>query len=295
MKVLNYGSLNIDYVYSVDHILKEGETISSSGMEIFCGGKGLNQSIALAKAGIPVFHAGMVGGDGDSLLNACKEGGVDTTFIKKLQGKSGHTVIQVDKNGQNSILLYGGSNQCQTKEHIDFVLSHFAAGDLLLLQNEVNLIDYIIDRAYERGIEIVLNPSPYDEKLNACDLSKISVLLLNEVEGEQITGEKNPQLILEMLIKRYPKLRTVLTLGGAGAVYQDDFDMFHQEIFKVKVVDTTAAGDTFTGYFIAGITENMSVQDALKIASKAASIAVSRAGATASIPGKEEVFSSINL
>ena len=148
MKVLNFGSLNLDYVYSVDHILLGGETQSSSGMNVFCGGKGLNQSIALAKAGVPVFHAGMIGEEGGSLREALDNSGVNTEFVRQIPGKSGHTIIQVDKNGQNSILLYSGANRMLTKEFVDEVLDHFEKGDILLLQNEINLLDYIIDQAY---------------------------------------------------------------------------------------------------------------------------------------------------
>ena len=118
MKVLNYGSLNVDYVYSVDHIIVGGETQHSSKLEVFSGGKGLNQSIALAKAGVPVYHAGIVGTDGDILLEACKEAGVNTKYIRRLPVKGGHTMIQVDKNAQNCIILYGGTNQMQTKEFV---------------------------------------------------------------------------------------------------------------------------------------------------------------------------------
>lgn len=290
MKILNFGSLNLDYVYSLDHIVKGGETISSTKMEVFCGGKGLNQSIALARAGIPVFHAGLIGESGESLLNACKESGVDTTYIKRVEGKSGHTIIQVDKNGQNCIILFGGSNQLQTKENIDEVLSNFDNGDMLLLQNEINLLDYIIDKAYEKGIMIALNPSPYDEKLDKCDLSKVSLFLLNEIEGEQITGKKEPEVIMDQIAKMYSISKVVLTLGGEGAVYQDETGKYKQEIFPVNVVDTTAAGDTFTGYFIAGLIKNMPIKKGLEMAAKAASIAVSREGATSSIPKIEDVI-----
>lgn len=150
MKVLNYGSLNIDYVYSVDHIAQIGETILSDSLKTFCGGKGLNQSIALAKAGVAVNHAGLIGEDGDILLDICKEYGVDTTYIKKVPAQGGHTIIQVDKEGRNNIILYGGTNQMQSREYIDKVLSDFTAGDYLLLQNEINQLDYIIDKAYEK-------------------------------------------------------------------------------------------------------------------------------------------------
>lgn len=293
MKVLNFGSLNLDYVYSLDHIVMGGETISSTKMEVFCGGKGLNQSIALARAGIPVFHVGLIGESGESLLNACKESGVDTTYIKRVEGKSGHTIIQVDKNGQNCIILFGGSNQLQTKENIDEVLSNFDNGDMLLLQNEINLLDYIIDKAYEKGMMIALNPSPYDEKLDKCDLSKVSLFLLNEIEGEQITGKKEPEAIMDQIVKMYSNSKVVLTLGVDGVVYQDQTGKYKQEIFPVDVVDTTAAGDTFTGYFIAGLIKNMPIKKGLELAAKAASLAVSKEGATCSIPKIEEVIKSL--
>ena len=290
MKVLNFGSLNLDYVYSVDHMVTPGETLASYGMSVFCGGKGLNQSIALAKAGVSGYHAGMVGEEGGALLEACKEGGVKTDFIKTIPGKSGHTIIQVDKEGQNCILLFGGANRSITKEYVDEVLSHFEKGDILLLQNEVNLLDYIIDRAYETGMMIILNPSPYDSALDACDFSKISMFLLNEVEGGQVTGEKETDAILEKLKEIYPDAKVVLTLGGEGSVYQYKDEQYRQGIYPVKAVDTTAAGDTFTGYFISSVLEGLPVPEGLKLAAKASAIAVSRQGATASIPLREEVL-----
>lgn len=290
MKVLNFGSLNLDYVYSVDHMVRPGETLASSGMNVFCGGKGLNQSIALAKAGVPVYHAGMIGEEGGILLEACKGGGVNAEFIRTIPGKSGHTIIQVDKDGQNCILLYGGANRSITKEYVDEVLGSFEEGDILLLQNEVNLLDYIIDSAYERGMTVILNPSPYDSALDACDFGKVSMFLLNEVEGAQVTGEEDPEKILEKLKTLYPDTKVVLTLGGNGSVYQYKDEQYRQGIYKVKAVDTTAAGDTFTGYFISSVIEGMPVPEGLKLAAKASAIAVSREGATASIPLREEVL-----
>lgn len=289
MKVLNFGSLNLDYVYSVDHMVTPGETLASYGMNTFCGGKGLNQSIALAKAGVPVWHAGLIGEEGDILLNTCKAGGVNADYIRKIPGKSGHTIIQVDKNGQNCILLYGGANQSITKDYVDEVLSHFEKGDILLLQNEINLLDYIIDCAYEKEMMIILNPSPYNERLDSCDFRKISMFLLNEIEGEQVTGEKDPDKILAELRVRYPNAKVVLTLGKDGSVYQYKEERYRQGIYQVKAVDTTAAGDTFTGYFISSIIEGMPVQEGLRLAAKASAIAVSREGATDSIPARSEV------
>ena len=289
MKVLNFGSLNLDYVYQVESILIPGETQASKSRQIFCGGKGLNQSIALAKAGIPVYHAGLIGEGGEPLLEVCKENGVNTEFIRQIPGPCGHTVIQVDRNGQNCILLFGGSNRSMTKEFVDSVLDSFEEGDIILLQNEINELDYIIDRAYEKKMMIILNPSPFDSALESCDLSKISLFLMNEIEGFQITGEKEPDRILAKVKELYPKAKVVLTLGGDGSVYQDETGIYRQGIFKVKTVDTTAAGDTFTGYFISSVIDGMPVQDGLKLAAKASAIAVSRAGATASIPVRSEV------
>ncbi|CUX35432.1 ribokinase [Clostridium sp. C105KSO13] len=289
MKVLNFGSLNLDYVYSVDHMVKPGETMASFGMNTFCGGKGLNQSIALARAGVAVFHAGMVGEGGKLLLKTCRESGIKTDYIRTIPGKSGHTIIQVDKNGQNCILLYGGANRSITKEYVDDVLGCFESGDILLLQNEVNLLDYIIEQAYDLGMMIILNPSPYDSALDTCDFSKISMFLLNEIEGEQVTGEGNVEKMLRKLKTMYPDARIVLTLGAEGSVYQYKEEQYHQGIYKVKAVDTTAAGDTFTGYFISSVIEGMPVQRGLELAAKAAAIAVSRQGAADSIPLKEEI------
>ena len=291
MKVLNFGSLNLDYTYQVESILIPGETQASKGRQIFCGGKGLNQSIALARAGVPVYHAGMIGDEGGILLDACRENGVNTDFIRKIDGPSGHTIIQVDRNGQNCILLYGGANRSMTREFVDQVLDSFEEGDMLLLQNEINELDYIIDRAYEKGMMIVLNPSPYDSALDSCDLGKVSLFLVNEIEGYQITGEKEPDRILGKIREIYPGARVALTLGGEGSVYQDETGtVYRQGIYKVKAVDTTAAGDTFTGYFISSVIDGMPVQEGLDMAAKASAIAVSRPGATASIPLREEVM-----
>jgi ribokinase len=289
VKVLNIGSLNYDYVYSVDHILLGGETLASINMETFCGGKGINQSIALSKSGIIVYHAGMVGEDGQILLDTCKSNGIDTKYIEQIQGKSGHTIIQVDKEGQNCILLYGGSNQRLTKKYIDNVLNDFEEGDLLLLQNEVNMLKYIIDQAYSKKMITILNPSPFDETLKQIDMNKISIFLMNEIEGTLMTGESDPERVLSVMKNKYPRSKVVLTLGKDGAIYQDKEKLYQQKIYPVKVVDTTAAGDTFTGYFIAGLLKNMKIEDILDMSACASSIAVSRKGAVNSIPTIQEV------
>ena len=293
MRVLNIGSLNLDYVYSVDHIILPGETEATGTRNVFLGGKGINQSMALAKAGVEVYHGGLIGNGGQPFLDACKEYGVHADFIRKVDAPDGHTIIQIDKNAQNSILLFGGTNQMLTEEFVDEILSNFSSEDILLLQNEVNLLPYIVDKAYEKGMQIALNPSPFNEKLDAVDMKKISIFLLNEVEGFQLTGEKETEAIIGKLRELFPHARIMLTLGKDGAVYVDEKQKVFQPIFKVKAVDTTAAGDTFTGYFLAGLAEGLPIEEVLRMSAKASSIAVTREGAVPSIPYRAEVLEAL--
>jgi len=292
MRLVNFGSLNYDYVYLVDHIVLPGETISSTDLSVFCGGKGLNQSIALSQAGAVVYHAGLIGEDGDLLQETCRDHGVNTKYIRKSSVRSGNAIIQLSRSGQNSIVLFGGANRQNSKEFIDEVLSDFEEGDYILLQNEMNLLDYMIDKAYAKKMQIVLNPSPYNESIEKCDLEKVSIFLLNEVEGMQITGESEAEKILPAMQHKYPHARIVLTLGKLGVMYSDSEKTASHGIYDVKVVDTTAAGDTFTGYFLASVIAGKTVEEALRLASIASSLAVSQKGAVDSIPPLEEVLSS---
>ena len=290
MKVLCFGSLNLDYVYKVDHIVKPGETISSQELEVFAGGKGLNQSIALARAGMEVYLAGTVGGDAELLLQTCRESGIRTDYIQQLPERSGNAIIQVDKYGQNSILLYPGTNRMQSEDYINKVLSNFQQGDVILLQNEINLINHIINQAYQKGLIIVLNPSPFDEAVLEFDLDKVSYFMINEIEGKMITGKTDPDDILHFLLDMYKESKIVLTLGSNGVKYIDRQKKYERSIYEAKVVDTTGAGDTFTGYFLRWIFSGHNVDEALDIASLAASISVSRKGAAISIPYLDEVM-----
>ena len=293
MKVLNFGSLNLDYVYQVDHFVRPGETLSSTSRAIKFGGKGLNQSVALARAGANVSHAGCIGAEGAGLKALLEQEGVDTSRLLTVDEMQGHTVIQVNRDGENCILLYGGSNQCVTEAQIADTLNDFAPGDWLVLQNEINNLPAIVDAAYERGMVIALNPSPYDAKLEAVDFGKLSWLLVNEVEAGQISVSDDPQAAWTWLHGRYPRLNVLITLGSAGsAAYRVDggaVETVTQEAFKVKAVDTTAAGDTYTGYFIAGLMAGMPLQDCMRRASRASSISVTRLGAAGSIPSLSEV------
>lgn len=289
MKILNFGSLNIDYVYSVDRIVSPGETISSLSLNMFEGGKGLNQSIALARAGASVFHAGCVGEDGIRLLELCKRENIDVGHVTVLPQKTGHAIIQVSSTGQNSIIVCGGTNKMITRDMVDTTLECFEQGDFLVLQNEINLLDHIIDKAYEKGMRIALNPSPFDFNITKCKLEKISIFLLNEIEAQQITGAQDLDSIIKTMRKLYPDARTVITLGERGAVYLDSNDIFNIEAKRVDAVDTTAAGDTFTGYFLASIANGDKPETALKQATMAAGISVTRKGAVPSIPYRTEL------
>lgn len=289
MKLLNFGSCNLDFVYSLDHIVSPGETEATVSSETFPGGKGLNQSIAAARAGAEVYHAGCIGTDGGMLREIMAESGVDVSYLQTVDSKNGHAVIQVSRAGENAIFLYPGSNVMLTGELIDRVLSDFAPGDFLLLQNETNLVDVLVEKGHARGLKIVLNPSPYNEKIGAIDLSKLSYLILNEVEAREIAGSDDPEVALGLLRKKYPGLAVVLTLGVKGCLYRDGEETVYHPAFQVKAVDTTAAGDTFTGYFFAGLSEGLPVAEALKRASAASALAVSRMGAAPSIPYAKEV------
>ena len=294
MRVLNFGSLNLDYVYDVDHFVMPGETISSASRSVKHGGKGLNQSVALARAGADVAHAGCIGTGGESLKELLKENGVNVSALVPVSEMQGHTVIQVNPDGENCIILYGGSNQCITEEQIGRTLQEYSAGDWLVLQNEINLLPEIVEVAFRRGMRIVLNPSPYNEKLEKVDFHKLSWLLVNEVEAKQITGSNDPDNAWRILHERYPGLSVLITLGKRGsiayALIGDATERVSQEAMKVKAVDTTAAGDTFTGYFVAGLMKGEPLRTCMEEATKASAISVTRPGAADSIPWRKEII-----
>lgn len=292
MKILNFGSLNIDYTYDVGHFVSAGETLLSTNRQVFSGGKGLNQSIALSRAGAETYHAGAVGAeDGGFLLDMLARAGVNVEHVARVPGATGHAIIQRDGGGQNCILLYGGANQTVTPQQAEKVLEEFEAGDWLMVQNEISAVKEIMELAHEKGMKIALNPSPMDEKILALPLEYVNLLLLNEVEAAAICpgcGESGAEL-LDALGKKLGGCGVVLTLGGAGALCAVDGVTAEQEVFAVETVDTTGAGDTFTGFFLAAYMEGRPVQEAMRRAAAAAAIAVSRAGAAPSIPTLEEV------
>lgn len=288
-RILNFGSLNIDYVYALDHIVREGETESSHGYQIFPGGKGLNQSVALARAGGNVFHGGKIGKEGLFLKDALEGSGVNCDLVQIDDGPNGHAIIQRSAAGENCIILLGGANHCITCADVDAALSCFEAGDILVCQNEISQMEYLIQAAHRKGMKIAWNPSPVTEVVQNVDLNHICWLIINEIEGMAITGQETPEKILEYFKVYYPRLQVVLTLGADGSVYQCGERMLRQERYQVPVKDTTAAGDTFLGYFISEVVQGADVKKALQMASMAAALAVSKEGAMPSVPERRNV------
>ena len=364
IRVLSFGSLNIDYIYEVPHFVGPGETLASSAVGVFSGGKGLNQSIALSRAleksDIEVFHAGAIGIDGVFLMDELRLAGVNTDYImifsdekKRVNEeddisagnaiRTGHAIIQRTPSGDNSILLYGGANKAISKDEIDLVLSNFGEGDILLIQNEISKLDYLIEEAQKIGMTIILNPSPFEECLGEL-IHKVNYLILNEVEAEQLisvaggtceSGDsevdsceredcemgaceiedcemgvseieacdsalkedpkkklENENLLLRSLREKYPEVNMILTLGDKGSLF---LGTNSEEIIKVyakevNAVDTTGAGDTYTGYFVAGILSGKGPRESMEQASVAAAIAVTRYGAAPAIPTIYEVI-----
>lgn len=292
MKVVCFGSMNIDYVYTVDHILAPGETLEGTSISLCAGGKGLNQAIALGRAGANCYMAGNVGHDGTALLEELNNSKVDTSLIRTTEASSGHTIIQVDKKGQNCILYFGGANKSVDQEYIEQVLSICEPGDYILLQNEINMIPEIMKSAKPRGIKIAFNPSPICEDINNYPLNLVDILILNENEGQSISGKETADDILQALHTMFPETDILLTLGKKGAIFKNkDIEATHG-IYDVKVIDTTGAGDTFTGFFLKFYTSGKPVDECLKYASIASSIAVTRRGAAQSIPVIDEVLNS---
>lgn len=290
MRVLNFGSLNIDYVYQVDHFVQPGETMSARSLRVNCGGKGLNQSVALARAGVETWHAGRIGPEGRFLRETLDQAGVRTRFVEETEGSTGHAIIQVDPAGQNSILLYDGANGEITPEFVTRVMDQFAAGDTVLVQNETSCVGEIVRQAARRGMRVALNAAPANAKLGEIPPEAVTWLLVNEVEGAFLAGTEEPERMLDLLTERYPAATVVLTLGEKGAAACGAGNRVRVPARQVRAVDTTGAGDTFTGYFLRRALEGAPLAEALTLAAAASALAVTRPGAAAGVPSYEEVL-----
>ena len=282
-KILNIGSLNLDYVYAVPRFVMAGETLLSSHRDVFAGGKGLNQTVAAARAGAEVFHAGAVGTDGDMLLDLLRDAGADVSAVARANVPTGHAVIQVSPQGENAILILGGANRSVTPETVGIALEKVAVGDILLLQNEINGLDHILRRAAQKGLRILFNPAPMEDSVKSLPLELVDTLVVNEGEARALAGD------MDALKAAYPKQKILLTRGRRGACLWTGAELLFQPAFPVKAVDTTAAGDCFLGYYAAALAENLPYADALRLAAAASALSVQRPGAAPSIPVRGEV------
>lgn len=293
MNIYNFGSINIDYVYKVNHFVKPGETLACSSVTSFAGGKGYNQTIALARAGASVKHIGTIGSDGRGMVETLTQEGVDVSNIAVVPDlQTGHAIIQVVPDGQNSIIVAAGANFATGREFVEKALKTASSKDFLLVQNETSCVAEAIEIARQQNVKVALNPSPMDKKILELPLDKVDCFLVNEEEAFSLSGFKDaPESVLGKLHLQFPDACVIMTLGSDGVIaIEPTGAVSRADAYKVNAVDTTAAGDTFTGYFLASVTNGESVKEALEIASAAAAISVTRPGASPSIPYKKEVL-----
>ena len=291
-QVLNFGSLNIDHVYTVDHFVAPGETLSSSGYLVNAGGKGLNQSVALSRAGVKTLHAGMIGREGAFLKETLESFNVDTRHVITGDVPTGHAIIQVEKNSaQNSILLYPGANMAIPLDAMERILRSMPSGSWLLLQNEINDVPFLIREGKKLGLKVAFNPAPCSAAVVSYPLHLCDLIFVNEIKAAQLTSETGGHdRLAAAMAARSPESEIVVTLGKDGAVWRCGREEIFEPAVPVKAVDTTSAGDTFTGYFLAAKLRGMTPRESMKYAALASSITVSRHGAAISIPAAEEVF-----
>ncbi len=303
-RVINFGSLNIDYVYAAPHFVRGGETLAATARSIHAGGKGLNQSIALARAGLATLHAGAVGLDGLFLKTLLSDAGVDATHVAvDPEHPSGHTVIQVTPEGENAILYYAGTNATIDAEFVRGIIGAAGAEDAVLLQNETSAVADIVEAALEKGLRVIFNPAPFDDSVTALALERLFALCLNvteacgilgldpEVDGARLdAGER----MLAALAAKFPKTVIILTLGSKGALWVRPGEApGFVPAFPVKAVDTTGAGDTFAGYavraLLSGDADEAAFAAGMRLAAMAAALSVTKPGAADSIPTLEAV------
>jgi len=300
----NAGSLNIDDVFRSTHIVRPGETIASRAFERFPGGKGLNQSTALARAGVRVRHIGRIGTDGIFLKEGLAADGADVSAIEVGKLPTGHAIIQVADDAENAIVLYGGANRGWSDEDIQRVISTARPGDVLLTQNEINMVGELMNAAADVGMRLVMNPAPMGSEIAEYPLERLSWLVVNEIEGMELSGisfphssasvdsEEAEEAVVAELRRRLPETVVVMTLGKKGAIRADKSGLIRSSFPDVgPVVDTTGAGDSFVGYFLAAEIAGMNAQAGLRRACAAGSLAVTRAGASIAIPTLAEVES----
>lgn len=296
MTVYNFGSINLDHIYRLDHFVRPGETRESTNYQRQIGGKGANQSVALARAGAHVKHVGVINHNDHKILDKLSLWGVDTGLISQLDVPTGHAIIQLNRNAENAIILFRGANHSLTKEQVNTALSEAKLGDWVLIQNETNLVKYIASKAQRMGLKVAFNPAPMDVDLTKSIMSLVNLLVVNEVEATDLIGSNSTIEVFEKVLPEvYPNLSVLMTLGKSGVRYFEKQsqgskkDSVSIPAFSVKALDTTAAGDAFIGFFLSSVVDGENVLQAMTRACAASAICVTKMGAAVAIPMSEEV------
>lgn len=288
MAIYNLGSINADLFYHVPHLPGPGETLAAQSLEKGLGGKGANMSVAASRAAALVSHIGAVGGDGKWARQRLLEYGVDTRHIAVLEGEStGHAVINVDQSGENAIVLFPGANHQITESAVGQALSESARGDTLLIQNETNQQAYAAAMGRDLGMYVAYAAAPFDAEAVTSVLPYLDFLILNEIEAQQLTESTGFE------VDQLPVTDVVITLGADGCRWINSVKRSSKSFaaHAVNVVDTTGAGDTFTGYLLAGLDRGMPMEQAIGLAMKAGALMVTREGTADVIPDLKEVQS----
>ncbi|MEO1640774.1 MAG: ribokinase [Pseudomonadota bacterium] len=283
MAIWNLGSINADFVYAVPHVPGPGETLASTGRQMFLGGKGANMSVAAARAAAHVHHIGAVGADGRWAVERLLEYGVDTRNIAEIETETAQAIIMVDPAGENSIVLHPGANAEIPHATLQAALSEAQTGDWLIIQNETNLQRTAAEMGRKLGLRVAYAAAPFDADRVQAVLPHLDFLILNAVEAEQLeaaTGQAPADL---------PVADVIVTRGADGADWYCRTSMQHFPSIPVDPVDTTGAGDTFTGYVLAGLDRGMPMGQAIVKATKAAALMVMRHGTADVIPDLAEV------
>lgn len=280
MTVWNLGSINADHFYRLPHLPQPGETLAATDYAVGLGGKGANQSVALARAGAVVRHIGAVAADGLWMVDRMRAAEVDCTHVATLPGASGHAIIEVDAAGENAILLVAGTNRAVTPDAVQAALEGAAPGDWLVTQNETSAQVEAVAEARARGLRVAYSAAPFDAAAVRAVLPHVTLLIVNEIEAEALRRDFGGAP---------PVPQMVVTLGARGAEWHEGGQVVRVPALRVAPVDTTGAGDTFAGYLIAGLAQGLAPEAALRLASGAAALKVTRAGTADAIPARDEV------
>ncbi len=284
MAVFNLGSINADKFYHVPHLVGAGETLAATDFSQGLGGKGANMSVAAARAAARVVHIGAVGPDGRWASERLMEYGVDTRHIAEVSELTGHANICVDAEGENSIVLFAGANRAISEQSIRAALAEAGPGDSFVTQNETNAQAFGTKTAKKLGMRVIYAAAPFDADAVQSVQDDLDMLVLNEIEASQLVAASGTQLA------DMPVAHIVVTLGSKGCKWlTKEAEPQHFAAQKVEPVDTTGAGDTFTGYLIAGLDRGMPMPQAIDLATRAAALMVTRVGTADVIPDLKEL------